>query len=618
MADPGDDAGLPRRIAREQLRLMSAQIARLPLVSLLVTSFLVWIASRIGLTQPALAWGAVFASLEFGRWGYARRVSRRPPVASPERGVAILNGFIGVLGVLRGLYVPLVFSRPVGEAHYVFTMVFVGLAAGSVATAGGDVKPYALWATAAGLPLGLAWLVYGGPAGGLIGALVLLLLLTLGGYVRDQGRMLRQLVNLAHEKEQLAESLRVERDRAHAASDSKTRFFAAASHDLRQPLHALSINATTLELLARRLAEPTMKELSQSIGRALRQSNALLDSLLDISMLEANVVEVRLEPVRALALLQSLREEYAPAAAQRGLTLAVEPAPGAEALWIETDPKQLRRVLGNLVGNAIKFTRRGGVRLTIAPGAAPRRCAIAVIDTGPGIAPQEHERVFEDFYQLDNPSRDRSQGLGLGLSIVRRTAALLGIEVKLDSAPGAGARFDVIVPCCDAPAQEADERAAGADVAEPGAPLQLGARVLAIDDEAEILDSLAAMLPLFGCEVRCAGSLAEALAVLDAGYLPQVLLVDKRLKGESGLQVIEALRERLGPVPAVIVTGDTAVHELHLTAASGARVIHKPIDGRLLAQALRDALDAGAPAAAQTASAPDQTSGPSLASAPER
>ena len=126
------------------------------------------------------------------------------------------------------------------------------------------------------------------------------------------------------------------------------------------------------------------------------------------------------------------------------------------------------------------------------------------------------------------------------------------------------------------------------------------------------------MLPLFGCEGRCAGSLAAALAVLDAGYVPQVLLVDKRLKGESGLQVIEALRERLGPVPAVIVTGDTAVHELHLTAASGARVIHKPIDGRVLAQALRDALDAGAPAAAQTASAPDQTSGPSLASAPER
>jgi signal transduction histidine kinase len=425
-----------------------------------------------------------------------------------------------------------------------------------------------------------------------LGALIGMLFVMLTASMRDQSRMLRRLVQVAWDNEQLVEAVSVERDKARAASDSKTRFFAAASHDLRQPLHALSINTTTLEVMARRQADPAMMELSQSIGRALRQSNSLLDSLLDISQLEANVVNVRRRPVHAAALLQGLRDEFAAAAAQRGLALALQ-APADAQVWLDTDPKQLRRVLANLISNALKFTHEGSVTLLLqAPAQAGAPALLAVVDTGPGIPEAEHERVFEDFYQIGNPSRDRSHGLGLGLSIVRRTAALLDVQVRLASCEGHGARFELAVPTCDPPASaEAASSPDGPARAEPAmpAPTNLNLRVLAIDDEVEILESLAVLLPHFGCEMRSATSLAAAQAVLDSGFEPALLIVDHRLRGETSAEVVAALHARLGSLPTVIVTGDTAPEELRRMQQMGAHVMHKPIDGLQLAQVLHGA-----------------------------
>ena len=581
-----DDAGLrdtvlAQRVTRVRLRQIQAQVLRSPPAYVVTDLFLLWLVAGVGLLWTGIAWMALDSVLFMGRWFYVRARMRRPS-ASPQTELSRLSVFYVALGLGRAVLTLWVFGQPLSDIHYLYTVVLLGLAAVGVSLVGGMARIYALWSVVMGASLAWGWLSQGSVLSLGFGFLIPMMLLMLTLFVRDQGRSQEQLVTAAYDNERLAESLRLERDKAQAANQSKTRFFAAASHDLRQPLHALAINATTLELVARRQTDPVVKELSQSINRALRQSNSLLDGLLDISRLDANAVEVRIEAVDVAALLEAVCDEFKPVAAQAGLALAVE-LPAAPALWIATDADLMKRVLGNLLSNALKFTSVGGVTLSARFDAG--QVLISVADTGPGIALAEQERVFEEFYQIGNASRDRTLGLGLGLSIVRRSAELLGVGLRMNSAPGQGTVMELRVRAAE-PAAGTGANPLGGVEALP----QLDARVLVIDDEDEILEALAGLLPHLGCEVRVATGSQQALAVLDAGFQPDVLLVDHRLRGETGPQVIAQLRERCPQVPAVLVTGDTSPLNLRSLQNIGFQVVHKPVDGQRLAQALGEAL----------------------------
>ena len=581
-----DDAGtrdtvLAQRVTRVRLRQIQAQVLRSPPAYVVTDLFLLWLVAGVGLLWTGIAWMALDSVLFMGRWFYVRARMRRPS-ASPQTELSRLSVFYVALGLGRAVLTLWVFGQPLSDIHYLYTVVLLGLAAVGVSLVGGMARIYALWSVVMGASLAWGWLSQGSVLSLGFGFLIPMMLLMLTLFVRDQGRSQEQLVTAAYDNERLAESLRLERDKAQAANQSKTRFFAAASHDLRQPLHALAINATTLELVARRQTDPVVKELSQSINRALRQSNSLLDGLLDISRLDANAVEVRIEAVDVAALLEAVCDEFKPVAAQAGLALAVE-LPAAPALWIATDADLMKRVLGNLLSNALKFTSVGGVTLSARFDAG--QVLISVADTGPGIALAEQERVFEEFYQIGNASRDRTLGLGLGLSIVRRSAELLGVGLRMNSAPGQGTVMELRVRAAE-PAALTGINPLGGVEALP----QLDARVLVIDDEDEILEALAGLLPHLGCEVRVATGSQQALAVLDAGFQPDVLLVDHRLRGETGPQVIAQLRERCPRVPAVLVTGDTSPLNLRSLQNIGFQVVHKPVDGQRLAQALGEAL----------------------------
>ena len=216
---------------------------------------------------------------------------------------------------------------------------------------------------------------------------------------------------------------------------------------------------------------------------------------------------------------------------------------------------------------------------------------MCVSDTGPGIAQGEQERVFEEFYQVGNPSRDRAQGLGLGLAIVKRTAALLEMPMQLVSEVGRGCTFELGLPAVVAPDLPMSPLAMDSvDLAEPsdpgtGKPLS----VLLVDDEPEALVSLCTYLRQIGWPARGVASGREAEEALGDGFLPDVLVVDFRLRGETGLEVIERLRVRCPALPAVIVTGDTAAQRLREFDDLAASVLHKPVDGKKLARALRAA-----------------------------
>jgi signal transduction histidine kinase/CheY-like chemotaxis protein len=573
---------------------MFMQANRSPLPVIAADGFLVWVCVSHGRGVDAAIWLLASTVLQVIRRLMARRYLGHLPAADeasaavdPARLGSILfdaQWYSCLLGFARAVAFAWLFTgAPIG-ALSMATMVTVALASGAIASFAGMTRTFLSWNTPVFAAMVWAWLHARAEESTALAALLVVLYLMLWAHVRDQSRLIERTVDLA-------QALKVERDRARAASDSKTRFFAAASHDLRQPLHALSINATTLELLARRRGDAMIEELSRSIGRALRQSNALLDSLLDISLLDANVVPVHIERVSAGALVAGLREEFASTAALAGLSLVIEEHGGP--LWMATDARQLRRLLGNLVSNALKFTSEGGVRIVVEPllDSAQRRVRVAIVDSGPGIEASEQLRIFEEFYQISNSARDRSKGLGLGLSIVERVARLLGVGVTLHSQPGAGARFDVDVPAAEAAADcERPQLASPPSSAEVA--LHLGVSVLAIDDESDILDSLARMLPHFGCEVRCANGWAQAGQVLDRGFVPQVLVVDHRLNGELGGQVIVKLRERLGNVAAVLVTGDAVPADMRQALGDDVPIVHKPIDGRELVQAIARSLGA--------------------------
>ena len=357
---------------------------------------------------------------------------------------------------------------------------------------------------------------------------------------------------------------------AEEADRAKSRFLAAASHDLRQPLHALSLFSGALadSRDAQEVARIT-GHINASVG-ALEQ---LFNSLLDVSRLDAGVVQPRPRDFRIATLLDRIRNDYAPLAREKGLKLVVAPSRAV----LRSDPLLLEQLLRNLAANAIRYTETGGVAI----GCRPRRVngrmtyVLEVRDSGIGIPAEQHEQVFAEFVQLGNQERDRAKGLGLGLAIVRRLALLLETPVRLRSASGEGALFSVQVARGETPATLPVEEPVRRD-------LLLGTRVLVVDDEAAVRSAMQALLSGWGCEARAYESCEAACADLRArgtDWQPHIIFADYRLRGgENGIDALNRLRALHTPAPpGVIVTGDNAAEEVRSVAASGYHVLYKPV-----------------------------------------
>jgi CheY-like chemotaxis protein len=253
-------------------------------------------------------------------------------------------------------------------------------------------------------------------------------------------------------------------------------------------------------------------------------------------------------------------------------------------LVVRTDPLLLQRILGNLIANALRYTPAGGVLV----GARRRgdRVVLEVLDTGIGIPPEQQQRVFEEFYQVGNPGRDRRRGLGLGLAIVRRLVGLIDADIQLDSVPGRGTRLCLRLPRSRAPAEPLPTALA----MRLDRALQ-DRRVLVVEDDSEVRLGTAHLLTGWGMQTRTARDPAEAQQVVDDGFVPEVVVADLRLgTPEDGIAVIQRLRERLGSkLPALLVSGDTQPAELQRIRASGLALLSKPV----APAKLRSALHAG-------------------------
>lgn len=360
-------------------------------------------------------------------------------------------------------------------------------------------------------------------------------------------------------------------DRLMEANRSKSRFLAAASHDLRQPLQTLNL----LNRAAARQAgaSTALQGILERQQRALDSMSALLASVLDISKLDSGAVVANPAPCSLDEMFEQLRSDFEPQAADKGLRLIVERCPEAAL----TDRELLRRLVGNLLSNAIRYTNVGQVRLCCV--CTGEGLQIEVRDTGIGIPRDQLERVFEEFYQVDRGTQ-RPEGLGLGLSIVRRLAALLQTPITVESEPGRGTVFRVALARAEirAPERAVPASASGAS----------GGKILIVDDEVEVAEATALLLELEGYTVLVASSEREALDRVTA-EAPDAIVSDYHLRGgETGLGVVAAVRKKLDQdVPVVFLTGDTARSTLSETRVERAVVLNKPVRADDLLEALR-------------------------------
>jgi len=380
---------------------------------------------------------------------------------------------------------------------------------------------------------------------------------------------------LSQENRELARRLMMEKQSAERANADKSRFLASASHDLRQPLHALDLYLAAMagERNAERAAD--LLERARASSRALGE---LLNALLDVSRLDAESIRPQRDALRLLAPFEECVNEFEPVAREKGIELRMRHPRGACA-W--TDPMLFGRMLRNLVSNAVRHSTAG--RVLIAARRRGDAWRVEVWDTGPGIADADLEDIFSEFYQIDNPERDREKGLGLGLglAIVRRLSRLLDHPVAVCSRPGHGSCFSMLLPACD-PATVAARASAGSG----GADIS-GMFVLIVDDNVAIRDAMQGWLRLRACEALAAASGAEMLERLKghAYPVPDAMIIDYRLRGdEPGLAVVKALRGHFGAeIPAVVISGDTARDVVSGVEAAGCRFLAKPVAQGVLA-----------------------------------
>ncbi len=451
----------------------------------------------------------------------------------------------------------------------VVALLSTAMASGAAYVYSTDLRPFWVFFTLVMSPYVVLFLIYPHPLSMLLEVMVWIYLIGMPTLATLNNRQLIATLRLRFANQALADDLRLQKDRAEEASLSKSRFLASASHDLRQPIHALGL---FIGALRPRRMDREARQLVDHIAGSVRALDDLFAALLDISKLDAGVVQPHFQPVDIGPLLERLARDYIAEATGKGIALKVV----GSTLTARSDPVLIERVVRNLIANAVRHTTRGRVLIGVRHGGGLR---LAIYDTGPGIAPAEQVRIFEEFYQLKNPERDRAKGLGLGLAIVRRITALMDAPLALTSRVGVGSCFAL-------PLVAAAEQSLSA---EPGIvkATRASGLILVIDDEVSIQQAMTSLLMSWGYYVVAAGSLAEMRARLAGIYeRPKLLICDRRLRdGIDGVDVIATVRKEFGAdLPALLITGDTAPDRLSDAQSVGFVLLHKPVQsGRLRA-----------------------------------
>ncbi|MBI2732984.1 MAG: response regulator [Aquabacterium sp.] len=577
---PTDDPTQRALLLRSLLDLYAKQADRTWLPVLVFNGLLGWLALDHAPMSLLAPWAGLQTvamlgmPLSFRLWPAHRHDDeRRMTIVLLTRG---LRGLADASTALLFPYLP-------DHGKLLQTMIYGVLCLGAVGSSAGHAPAFNSYVlpVMGGLMLGWAFTPFqAGPAHfGLWMVLILgLSLVALTGLAKDHFRIFRASVLAQAELLTLNQQLRTTLDQAEAANAAKTRFLASASHDLRQPLHSLSLFFATLRL---QLKSPDNLTLLGHIDQALGALQSQMNTLLDMSKLDAGMIKLTWQSFAIAPILEQLRSAYEPVAREKGVALHVL---ADSDLTVNSDAEQLSRVLRNLMDNAVKYTAQG--RVLVRAFMHEGQVCVRIEDSGCGIAPELHRQVFEEFFQVDNPERDRTRGLGLGLSIVRRLATLLYVELDLQSTPGRGTTVTLTIPKgkpCQAPPPAIDPRDLQASM-----PM---CHVLVLDDELAVRIGMQSLLQRMGCEVMLASCIQDAMAHVQHQH-PDLVLADLRLRGqENGIDAVKQLRQLVPGLPAIIITGDTAPDRLRQAEAAGLPVLHKPVAPDTLMTAIATSLD---------------------------
>jgi signal transduction histidine kinase len=566
-------------IDAERLRLLCRQTVRAPIGVLVAAGFVAAImAPRVG---GALAWG--WAGAAIGLWtlraAVAATLLARPPLpARTRRWIGVMVAGATLSGAVAGASALVFFGVPPLE-WALMTMVLCAWSAGGVAVSAAVPMAFYGLVTLFLAPLAVAWLASDMPLRGPVAGMILFFLFYLILYARDGAALVARALRVGFENEELARQLRsseaearAARLRAEEANRAKSRFLAAASHDLRQPLHSLTL---LLDHAVRTSEEPKVAHTLRQAARSVDSLHELFTGLLDLSRLDAGSVAPELKPVSLGTLLGRIDNDYRPLALGKGLAFDC----AGSTAWALSDAVMLDRILRNLLDNAVKYTATGRIAVQVESDAGGLQ--VTVRDSGIGIDAADRERIFEEYYQASNPARDRTRGMGLGLAIVKRLCELLGHRIHLQSEPGRGSAFTVTLQRAEPPAARADD-----DSPDDTQPLDAlrGKLVVLIEDDAEVIDAMRTLFTDWGCELVTDGDAAGAIAQLDArGRVPDAIVADWRLgASEHGLLAIERLHARFGPKPAALVTGEIDTAKLDAPAHLAVTVMRKPLRSREL------------------------------------
>jgi signal transduction histidine kinase len=564
---------LPREAHRlvEQLRLVlgSASVSAIPMVLLAIV--LVWTLSDDTNALALKVWFVCVTSVKlYWVWDARRTLESGTPLDHPRRLVWRLVVTNAVYGAAWGAlpWVALSATTVVGTALVISALA--GVAGGSVSALAPVLPTFVVLAIFELLGLfSKLWQL--GPAYGPLALVSVLYAGSLLAQARTSSMAARAAIDLRFENLDLIERLRVETEYAQAehqkanqANLAKSKFLAAASHDLRQPIHAQGL---FLEILARSELSASQRDAVANARTTWQASSEMLDALLDFSRIEAGVVEPQVRPFRLQPLLKKVEDELAPQADAKGLIYRSRETHVA----VLSDPVLVELIVRNLVSNAIRYTKRGGVLVACRSHGSDLR--LEVWDTGIGIEESQSQEIFVEFHQLGNPERDRRKGLGLGLPIAQGLARTLGHGLSLASKPGRGSVFRLTMPI--------SRVAVVASEGLEAVPIMVGTlnlRVLVIDDDDAVRSGMTQLLRNWGCECDGAESIEEALALARA-HPPGLVVSDYRLRElRTGAEAIAALRAEFGSrLPALLITGDTAPERLREARAVGVPLLHKPV-----------------------------------------
>lgn len=555
---------------------------------ILMTSWVYWLTVA---DQRVLWWGGASVLLGtacFGLRGYL------PSPADPKV-VMVYARAVRVMAMLLGLSwgaFAYLFMRPEWPITLPLVVsILAGMSAGGLVVFAPSWPVSMAYGLPCLLPSVVVLLMADGPINQGVGLAALIYLLVMGVFSYHAAQVMRRSVDLRFENADLVERLRDQTHRAfearqvaeealrdaEQANRAKSVFLASASHDLRQPLHALGLFLTAL---GHTRLDARQRQMWGHVEASSAAASEMLNTLLDFSKVDSGVITPRPQPFPLQSLLYKLERQFAPQANEKGLVFRVRDTP----LVAHADAQLVEQVMRNLLANAIRYTERGGILLVCRRRG--ERAVLEVWDTGIGIARHQHRAIFQEFHQLGNPERDRTKGLGLGLAIVEGLARAMSVDVGLASRPGRGSVFRLTLPL--------SREAMMPETELPPPPVDArltGVRVLLIDDDEAVRIAMAELLTAWGCWCEAVASEAEAVALI-AGFEPDVVLADFRLRDHrTGREAIDAVRARSGrAVPAIIITGDTAADRLRAAVGSGMTLLHKPVGSAQLQRALAQAL----------------------------